>query len=67
MKELNEQVDLPIGGKNKVWESILFDTPEYKELRNLIELVNYNKGKVAKKASIVSPTETQFVPDWLKK
>jgi len=50
-----------------VWQGYELDHPEYKELKSIIEGVNYKKEKGSKNTFIVPSTETQFVPDWLKK
>ena len=50
-----------------VWQGYELDHPEYKELKSIIEGVNYKKEKGAKNTFVAPPTETQFVPDWLKK
>jgi hypothetical protein len=50
-----------------VWQGYELDHPEYKELKSIIEGVNYKKEKGAKNTYVAPPTETQFVPDWLKK
>jgi hypothetical protein len=49
-----------------VWQGYELDHPEYKELKSIIEGINYKKEKGAKNTYVAPPTETQFVPDWLK-
>lgn len=69
LKQLDDEVDLPVGGKNKVWETLLFDTPEYKKTRDLIEIIKSKKGKSTKNTFVpLSPNfDPTGTPDWLKK
>lgn len=68
LKQLDDEVDLPIGGKNKVWETLLFDTPEYKKTRDLIELIKSKKEKGTKNSFVpLSPNfDPTAIPDWMK-
>lgn len=69
LKQLDEEVDLPVGGKNKVWETLLFDTPEYKKTRDLIEIIKSKKEKGTKNTFV--PLSPEFdptgTPEWMKK
>ncbi len=69
LKQLDDEVDLPVGGKNKVWETLLFDTPEYKKTRDLIEIIKSKKGKSTKNTFVpLSPNfDPTGTPDWMKK
>jgi hypothetical protein len=60
----NYKKNNPNEGLN-VWYGYHKDRPEYKELKSLIDGLNYKKEK--KNIFVAPPTETQFAPDWLKK
>jgi len=62
----NYKKNNPNKGLN-VWYGYHKDRPEYKELKSLIDGLNYKKEKGAKNTFVAPPTETQFAPDWLKK
>jgi hypothetical protein len=68
MKEENDyKIKSEDGKPMKTWLNVPFKFPEYKELKSLIDGLNYKKEKGKKNTFVAPPTETQFAPDWLKK
>ena len=65
MKELDSRVNLATGRK-KAWESILVESPEYKEARDAIEFIKYKKIKGNRSTPIPSFNPVPETPDWQK-
>tara|TARA_R110000868_G_scaffold53365_4_gene167622 strand:+ start:419 stop:2863 length:2445 start_codon:yes stop_codon:yes gene_type:complete len=65
MKELDSRVNLTTGRK-KAWESILVESPEYKEARDAIEFIKYKKIKGNRNTSIPTFNPVPETPDWQK-
>jgi uncharacterized protein YdbL (DUF1318 family) len=67
MRQTDDAIKTKDGNQMMTWLDVPMNNPEYKELKSIIEGVNYKKEKGAKNTFVAPPTETQFVPDWLKK
>jgi hypothetical protein len=67
MKETDDKIMSKDGKPMTTWKDVPMYKSEYKELKSIIEGINYKKEKESKNTFIVPSTETQFVPDWLKK
>lgn len=65
MKELDSRVNLTTGRK-KAWESILVESPEYKEARDAIEFIKYKKIKGNRSTSIPTFNPVPETPEWQK-